>query len=353
MRKTAKGALMLALLAAGCQQSDTKKADTQTAAKSVQALSDTTRLSVADASAPGPVPKRRYRLGVLFPFLAAPFWANEAYGVLDQAKELGVDVVWLSADGYDNIDKQTSQMEDLVSQKVDAILLAATSYTGTARAVDRARDAGIPVITHVTSSSSSGVVAAVLDDDEEIGREQARHMRQALQGTGEVVMLNGPAAAEWSSRRVAGFKAELARSFPNIRIVSEKFGIPDRADANRLAEDLIVTFPKIAGIFTVADGMAMGAVDALKRAGKQGKVIVTTASFSRETVPYIKNGFIAVNVDENPVLIGRTAVNTAVRYLNDGRAPKVVFVPNPSVTKETLGAVDSTKQWAPAGWRIR
>src|SRR3978361_901323 len=45
---------------------------------------------------------RRYKLGVLFPFLGAPFWVNEAYGVLDQGKLNGVEIVWLSADGYDN-----------------------------------------------------------------------------------------------------------------------------------------------------------------------------------------------------------------------------------------------------------
>jgi ABC-type sugar transport system substrate-binding protein len=88
---------------------------------SVRVTEDTVRLQKPLAASP--TPKRRYKVGVLFPFMASPFWVNEAYGVLNQAEKLGVEVVWLSADGYDNVDKQSAQLEDLATQKVDAILI--------------------------------------------------------------------------------------------------------------------------------------------------------------------------------------------------------------------------------------
>jgi ribose transport system substrate-binding protein len=310
-------------------------------------------LRLADnATSDLPKAAQRYKLGVLFPFLASPFWVNEAYGVLDQAKKAGVDVVWLSADGYDNVDKQNSQMEDLVTQQVDAILLAATSYNGTAAAVDRATARQVPVFAHVTSSSSKNIVSAVVDDDLEIGRRQAEYMGTSIKGRGNVVMLNGPAAAEWSSNRVKGFKQVVGAKFPNINIVAERTGIPDRADAQRLTEDLLTTFPDLSGIFTVADGMAMGAADAIKSAGRAKKMTITTASFSRETIPYLQAGNIGVNVDENPVLMGRTIVNIAIRALNGEIVPATVYVPNPAITSANLNSVQSTTQWAPDGWRI-
>lgn len=300
-----------------------------------------------------PTPTRRYKIGVLFPFLAAPFWVNEAYGVLDQAKKLGVDIVWLSADGYGNVVRQNAQIDDLVVQRVDAILLAATSYSGTAVAVDRAAAAGVPVFTHVTSSESKRVVSAVLDDDPEIGRKQARFMGQALSGRGRIAMLNGPAGAEWSMRRVEGFKDVLRNEFPGVEIVAEREGIPDRSDAKRLAEDLFVAFSELDGVFTVADGMAMGVVDAAQAAHRVDKLIVTTASFSRETVPFLQKKYIDVNVDENPVLLGRIAVNIVVRALNGEIVPSVVLVPNPEITAGNLDSVDPAVQWAPMDWRMR
>ncbi len=326
--------------------------ETMTAAAQVRNNGEVERLA-PNAAIDRPRPARRYRIGILYPFLASPFWVNEAYGVTDQARVLGVDIVWQSADGYDNIDKQNGQIEDLVSKRVDAILLAATSSTGTAPAVDRAAAAGIPVFAHVTSSSSPRVVSAVIDDDLEIGRRQAAFMGKALAGKGSVAMLNGPAAAEWSSLRVRGFKEVMKRDFPGIRIVAERFGIPDRADAQRLAEDLLSAHPKLSGLFTVADGMAMGAADAARMAGRVESMVITTASFSREAVPYMLRGDIDLNVDENPVVIGRVAMNIVVRALNGEAVPRIVYVPNPEMTRDNVGQVDPARQWAPDNWRLR
>jgi ABC-type sugar transport system substrate-binding protein len=314
--------------------------------------SGTTERLAEDASIEPVKPARRYKVGVLFPFLASPFWVNEAYGVLDQAQKAGIDVIWLSADGYDNIGKQNSQLEDLVAQRVDAILLGATSSTGTAPAVERAWEAGVPVFAHVTSSQSPRVIAAVVDDDLSIGRKQGEFMGQALSGRGVVAMLNGPAAAEWSSLRVKGFKEVMAAKYPGIRIAVERNGIPDRADARRLAEDVLASNPEVRGMFTVADGMAMGAVDAARAVNRIDHLVVTTASFSREAIPYMRKGDIDLNVDENPVIMGRVAINTLIRALNGEQVASTVYVPNPAITGKDLDSIDLINRWAPESWRI-
>lgn len=300
-----------------------------------------------------PHPARRYKIGVLFPFLASPFWVNEAYGVLDQAKKIGVDVVWLSADGYDNIDKQNNQMQDLVVQHVDAILLGATSAAGTVPAVEKAVAAGVPVFAHVTSSNTNKVSSSIIDDDLSIGRKQGDFMGQALQGKGLIAMLDGPAAADWSTRRVQGFKEVLSRSYPGIKIVAERNGVPDRADALRLTEDILSANAKLDGIFTVADGMAMGTADAVAAAKRSNSITVTTASFSRESLPYMMKGLIKINVDENPVLMGRAAINDVVDGLNGASVPRTIYVPNPARTAQDANSINASKQWAPDGWTIK
>ncbi len=299
---------------------------------------------------PSPTPARPYKIGVLFPFMASPFWVNEAYGVLDQADKLGLEVIWLSADGYDNVDRQNSQLEDLASQDVDAILIAATSSTGVVPVVDRISANGTPVFAHVTSAATKGISSSVVNDDLEIGRQQARFMGKALGGKGSVAMLNGPAAADWASLRVKGFKEVLAAEFPGIKIVAERNGIPDRADAQRLTEDLLSANRQLDGLFTVADGMAMGAVDAMRNASRT-EIVLTTASFSQESLPYMRDGLIDLNVDENPVLMGRAAVDNLVRALNGEPVARTVFVPSPAYTGENSVSVNPSLQWAPKGWQ--
>jgi ribose transport system substrate-binding protein len=169
----------------------------------------------------------------------------------------------------------------------------------------------------------------------------------------QLVMLDGPAAADWSVRRVQGFKEVIGSKYPGITVVAERNGIPDRADAQRLTEDILSANPKLDGIITVADGMAMGAADAVAKAGRSGQITITTASFSRESVPYMEKGWIKLNVDENPVVMGREAINNVVNALNGTPVPKTIYVPNPAMTAQNLSTVDASKRWAPDGWSLK
>ena len=77
---------------------------------------------------------------------------------------------------------------------------------------------------------------------------------------------------------------------------------------------------------------------------------MTTASFSKESVPYIRSGQISLNVDESPVLQGRTAINAVVYVLNGYTIPETIYVPIPGIDKETLDIMNLSNRWAPDGF---
>ena len=91
-----------------------------------------------------PKPARQYRIGIAIPHLANPHYVGQAYGYIDEAQALGAQVTLLEAGGYEHLDKQVSQVEDLVASKVDAIILAAVSGPGTVGAVEQAVGGGHP-----------------------------------------------------------------------------------------------------------------------------------------------------------------------------------------------------------------
>lgn len=314
-----------------------------------KAAEDALRLSVEAARAQVAA-KRRYRIGLLFPFQGIPFWVNEAYGVFDQAAKSGIDIVWRSADGYENVDRQVAQIAEMKSLKVDGVLLGATSFAGTRAAVEDLVASGTPVVNHVTSTDSPKVSASVLVDYADIGRKQAQQIKRALPSGGEVLMLTGPAGAEWSTNETNGFKAEIGTNSP-WRLVAERNSNPDRVEAQRIMEDLLVRFPKAQACFSVTDSLAMGAIDALGET-RAKTAVVTTAGFSEETVAPLKAGRITVNVDESPVLIGRAAVNAMVRVLNGDTVARRQFVPTPAHTPESVSKGIDPDQWAPAKWRM-
>jgi len=307
------------------------------------------RLSQAEAEAIVRA-ARRYRIAVLFPFQGIPFWVNEAFGIFDQGAKAGVDLLWRSADGYEHVDRQVAQIAEMKALGVDAVLLGATSASGTRAAVEDLIASGTPVVNHVTSTASPRVSSRVLVDYADIGRRQAAFLKRARPSGGEILMLNGPAGAEWSTNEVNGFKRELGGN-AGWRIVAERNSNPDRVAAQRFVDDLKVRFPETVGCFTVTDSLAMGAMDSLGAiAGSQA--LITTAGFSPETVEPIRSGRIALNVDESPVLIGRAAMNAVVRLLNGERVPDRQFVPTPEHTAESLRAGVRDGQWAAQGWSL-
>ncbi len=297
------------------------------------------------------IANKKYKVGVLFPFMAAPFWINEAYGILDQAEKVGIEVIWYSADGYTNVSKQNNQIADLLAQNIEGLIIAPTSFSGNSRAIDQVIDSGVPVVIHVTDTNAKGITSRILADDVEIGKKQAQFIinKLGVEG-GSLIMLSGPSGADWSSNRALGFKSVIEAN-ENFKIRAERFGEPDKTTTQNLTSDLLVTFPNIDAIYTAADGMAIGTAIVLKNQKKPSKIILTTASFSRESVSYIEEGMIDLNVDESPVVQGRTAINTIVAILNGGTVPERILVPIPEITRENISLYTDKEHWAPREFR--
>ena len=308
-------------------------------------------VSIDEVIRGAPEPRRRYKIGVLFPFLASPFWVNQHFGVISQAEAVGVDLVWLSADGYTNVSRQNDQIQDLLVQGIDGLIIAPTSFQGNATAISRVIERGIPVVVQVTDTSATGVASRVLADDYGIGKQQAEFLLERFpERQLRVAMISGPSGADWADNRARGFR-ETVKASSRVDVVAERFGEPERSVAQQTADDLLATFESLDAIYVAADGMAIGVATSVERAGRANDIIITTASLSRESLPYIRSGLIDLNVDESPLIQGRAAVNAMVHILNGQRVPERIVVPSPGFTAENLDTLDEEGQWAPVGYR--
>ena len=127
--------LLAAVVAAACSGGSTPAQDAQPAAAPATSAAPVERVTEYPRPAK---PSKTYRIGIAVPHLSNPHYIGQAYGYLDEAEQLGVQATLLEAGGYQYLDKQVSQIEDLVASKVDAIIIAAVSGPGTAPAVDAA-----------------------------------------------------------------------------------------------------------------------------------------------------------------------------------------------------------------------
>ena len=295
-------------------------------------------------------PAKSYRIGVSIPHLANPHYVGQAYGYIDEAQQLGAQITLLEAGGYEHLDKQVSQMEDLVASRVDAIIIAAISGPGTVGAVEAAVAAGIPVINVNVMTDSDKVVTRIRSDDDVIGRMQADFMGERLKSGGNVVMLRGAPGTSWAEIRGNAFRQQIAAKYPTVKILGEQYSQSTPADGLRLMEDFLQTFPQINGVYNGADSTAVGAAQAVVSAHKAGSIVMTATDFQIDTEKFIRDGVISASVLQQPVTMGRWGVRAAIDYLEKKSVPPVMFTGLMTATKDNLGTLDLATVRAPAGW---
>lgn len=232
-----------------------------------------------------------------------PFYKAMADGVRDQAKADGMEVTVLNAE--DKLEKQIADVEDLIQKKIDVLIINAT-HDGAAAVLNKAADAGIPVITLQRGVPGAKVVSHIGTDNVVIGREGAEWIAKKLNGKGNVVVMEGISGAASSEDRKKG-SAEVWPKYPGIKIVAQQSGKYDRAVALGVMENILQAQPQIDAVFCFNDEMAMGALAAVK-AGKRTGILITGMDANKDAREAVAKGELAMTIALPPYDIGKTGV---------------------------------------------
>ncbi|MFO1147483.1 MAG: TMAO reductase system protein TorT [Alsobacter sp.] len=299
----------------------------------------------------GPAAAQERTIGVSVPNLASSFWISAVYGMEDEAKKAGAKLVKLNAGGDSNSSQQISQIQDLTQRKVDAMIVGATNGDAVKAVVERAADAGIPVVGISSPPSTGKLVALVSADHYDMGKLQAECLSKAMGGKGNVAMMAGPAGQAWSDLRAKGFKDTLQKASPDVKVVAESRLGDNRNAALTTAEDWTQRFPDLNGVYAATDDMAAGVVSALKSAGKMPGVRVSASNYSPTAQQMLKDGDLACTSIQKVVAQGRAAVQQALNAAGKKPVQKEVVVPALLVTRDNMATVDLGSVVAPSDYR--
>jgi ribose transport system substrate-binding protein len=232
-----------------------------------------------------------------------PFYKAMADGVRDEAKTLGIEAYVLSAD--DKLDKQISDVEDLIQKKIDVLLINATQ-SGAQAVIEKAAKADIKVITLQRQIPSPAVSSHIGTDNVVIGRLGAEWVVDKLNGKGNVVVLEGiPGAASSEDRKTGA--AQVFPKYPGIDIVAQQTAEYDRAKALHVMENILQAQPKIDAVYCFNDEMAMGALSACK-AARRTDIMITGMDANKDAVEAVKKGDLTMTIALPPYDIGRMGV---------------------------------------------
>ncbi len=302
--------------------------------------------------------KKPYRIAYSSADMNADFFLALAYGVLDEAKQAGVQVVRvLSAGGYGHVAEQVAQLEELNTLNLDAVILVSAAFDGFDKVVDRLVAKGTKVIMVGTPISSPKVSLAIMQDEPAIGKMEAEYICKQKPGA-KVITLPGPPGSEWNKLRFEGFKAAAQQCKLNL-VGNTYAGNISIEDGQRQAGDWLLKNPDADYIYAVAGIFAVGAAQQAKRMNSHAKVV--TGNFTRRTADLLKDGSMAMVVSEPAIVFGRAGVQYTVRVLNGDPLPKLVngimpypvaLIPNHELTAQTIGQYDLSKyDIQPEGWK--
>jgi ribose transport system substrate-binding protein len=261
-----------------------------------------------------------------------------------EADVLGVDLVSLAADRETDVERQYQIIENLIEQKVDAILLAPSGSKELVPAIRKANDAGIPVLlldTRIDEEAAAAVgarVATYIGSDNFAGGAVAgRALVRALDGRGAVAVIEGISGHETADQRRLGFLAGI-NDAPGVRVVASQTANWERARAYTVAENLLQAHPELDAVFAANDEMALGAVEAIAAAGRLDDIDVIGFDAIPDALDNIRSGRLAGTVAQFPGEMGRLGVRHAVALVRDGVVPPIeVLTRVELIDRDTIG----------------
>ncbi|MGV9378530.1 ABC transporter substrate-binding protein [Nonomuraea sp. NPDC003707] len=262
---------------------------------------------------------------------ANPFRIAETKSIKDEAAKLGIANLKVT-NAQSQFSKQITDVQQLIAQGVRLLVIAPLNSDGWEPVLQQAAAKKIPIITvdrKINAKACSDYLTFIGSDFYEQGKRAADRMIEALGGEGSksrVAILLGAPGNNVTTERTNGFKDRVKEKAPEITISFEQTGEFAREKGQQVTEQLIQSNPDINGIYAENDEMALGAVTALKGAGKEpGNIKIVSVDGTRSAVQGIADGWLHAVIESNP-RFGPLAFETAQKFLDGQPIPDKVVI---------------------------
>ncbi|ACB63831.1 sugar ABC transporter substrate-binding protein [Burkholderia ambifaria] len=258
----------------------------------------------------------------------------------DAAKKDGATVQ--IEDGGNDVGKQLSQVQNMIAQKVDAIIVNAVDTDATPKITKMVSAAKIPLVyvnrKPVDFDKLPAGVAVVASDEKQSGTLQARQVCKLLGGKGDILVLMGELSNESARARTKDIEDVIAtKDCSGMKIVDKREGKWSRTQGQDITMNWLSSGTKFDAIVSNNDEMAIGAINALKAARKlTPKTVVAGIDATPDGLAAMKSGELKVSVYQNAAGQGAQAVATALKLARKQPVERYVNVPFELVTPENM-----------------
>lgn len=251
------------------------------------------------------------------------FYNNIQKGLEEKAEELGWELI--IQDAAADANKQLSQVQDFITQDVDAIIICPTNSAGSKSMVELADEAGIPVFT-MDIESDGEVVSHIATDNYKGGQLAAEYLVNKIltDKKGDVAVITY-SEIEACIQRENGFTEWLAENAPDINVVDIQNYSGDQQKAADVMQNMLLKHENIDVVFAVGDPAAIGAQASIEAAGKDTLIIGYDGN--PEGIEAIKaGGNWVADVAQDPTAIAQKTLEAVEMKLNGETPEKKIMI---------------------------
>lgn len=247
------------------------------------------------------------------------------YGI-SQVGGAGAELIYTNAN--DSAPDQIGNIDDMLTQQVDALIISAVDVNAICPAIDKALDAGVPVIVMERAVECENFTAWISQDVINIAENQAAYVAFRLGGEGKVAIMSGIPGVGHSVESEQGYQ-NILDQYPDIEVVATEYGYYDPAQARQIASSLLVAHPDLDAFVSASALMSEGIYQAAAEAGKADQLKAWTGDDN--------NAWMKLAVDNDlpnmsvpyPVAVGEDAVKVAIAILRGEPVSRTNYTSRP------------------------
>jgi len=245
-----------------------------------------------------------------------PWFTAMENGIKKAGKELKVKAYMIGPTTADPA-QQVRAVEDLIAKKVSAIGVVPNDAKALEPVFERAKAAGIPVITHESPDQKGNVWDIEMIDNQEFGERHMKDFAKYMNEEGEYIVYVGgltvPLHNAWADAAIAYQKEH----YPKMKLVADRYGVAESVDDSyRTALDAMLAHPNLKGILTFGSQGPIGAGRAIKERGKADKIVLVGACSPTQGKKLVKEGIIKVGYIWSPPEAGAAIITVAKMVLD-------------------------------------
>jgi sugar transport system substrate-binding protein len=289
-------------------------------------------------------PKKRIA-GIVFQ--EDQFFRLILFGMRDAAAKNGAELLEANSDGKP--DKEVQLINTYIANNVDAIVISPLSAKASISALTRAHEKGIVIITYNTTIDGDAPASFIESDQTDLGASTGRaaraYIESKLGGKAQVAILSGRSQIpEQANMRIGGFESEITK-LPGVKVAADQDAWLAEQAVKKVG-DILTANPRVNIIWAANEGGTVGAVMAVKNAGKAGTVAVFGTDNSEQLSNFLldDDGVLKAVTGQQPFEIGSKAVEAAISVLKGQSVEKKISLPGVLLTREKPEEIKQFKE---------